>query len=98
MKRSVYSNFHQALMIVLLLIGPIDLAIFIKDISRGSTYPVGTFRQPGLQPGENIAAYTSTDRRVNDPGSYQVHVEIQPFQFEDNNSQNNVFIWAFTVK
>jgi len=78
--------------------GEYDLAIFIKDVSRGSIYPVGTFRKEGLQPGENIAAYSSTDRLVNDPGSYQVHVEIQPFLFEDGNDQNNTAIWAFTVK
>jgi hypothetical protein len=78
--------------------GEYDLAIFIKDVSRGSTYPVGTFRREGLQPGENITAYTSTDRLVNDPGSYQVHVEIQPFLFEDGNTRNNTSIWAFSVR
>ncbi|MFN2143834.1 MAG: CARDB domain-containing protein, partial [Anaerolineales bacterium] len=78
--------------------GDYDLAISIHDISRGATYPVGTFRNHRLQPGENIIAITSPDRRVNDPGSYQVHVEIQPFQFEDSNVQNNVAVWAFTVK
>jgi hypothetical protein len=78
--------------------GEFDLAIYIRDISHESTYPVGTFRIEGLQPGENIAAYSSTDRLVNDPGSYQVHVEIQPFLFEDSNAQNNTSIWAFTVK
>jgi hypothetical protein len=78
--------------------GEYDLAIFIKDVSRGSTYPVGTFRNEGLYPGENIPAYTSSDRLVNDPGSFQVHVEIQPFLFEDGNEQNNTLIWAFTVQ
>lgn len=78
--------------------GDYDVAIFIRDVSRSSTYPVGTFRQPGLQPGENVVAYTSTDRLVNDPGSFQVHVEIKPFLFQDGNTQNNTLIWAFTVK
>ena len=78
--------------------GEYDLAIFIKDVSHGSTYPVGTFRNEGLQPGENIVAYSSTDRLVNDAGSFQVHAEIQPFLFEDGNNQNNATIWAFSVK
>lgn len=78
--------------------GEYDVAIYIKDVSRGSTYPVGTFRNEGLYPGDNVTAYTSTNRLVNDPGSYQVHVEIQPFLFEDGNTNNNTLIWAFTVK
>ena len=78
--------------------GAYDLAIFIRDVSRGSTYPVGTFRQPGLGPGENVVAYTSTDRLVNFPGSYQTHVTIRPFLFKDGSDQNNTAIWAFTVK
>ena len=78
--------------------GEYDLAIFIRDVSRGSTYPVGTFRAGRLHPGDNVVAYSSSDRLVNDPGSYQVHVEINPWLFEDGNNQNNEAIWAFTVK
>jgi hypothetical protein len=78
--------------------GEFDLAISIKDVSRGSTYPVGTFRKGGLRPGENIPAYSSTDRLVNYPGSYQVRVEIQPVLFKDGNDQNNTMTRAFTVE
>jgi len=78
--------------------GKYDLAIFIKDVSHDSTYPVGTFRQDALQPGDNVVAYSSTNRLVNDPGSYQAHVEIEPFLFEDSNTNNNTAIRAFTVK
>jgi len=78
--------------------GKYDLAISIKDVSHGSTYPVGTFREEGLKPGEDVPAYSSTDRLVNNPGSYQVHVEIQPFNFTDGNSQNNTAIKAFAVE
>jgi len=78
--------------------GEYDLALFIRDVSRGSTYPIGTFRNESLQPGENVVAYSSMDRLVNDPGSFQVHVEIVPFLFEDGNTQNNTSIWAFTVQ
>ena len=78
--------------------GEYDLALFIRDVSRGSTYPIGTFRNEPLQPGENVVAYSSMDRLVNDPGSFQVHVEITLFIFEDGNTQNNTSIWAFTVQ
>jgi hypothetical protein len=78
--------------------GQYDLEIFIKDVSRAATYPVGTFRQGPLKPGENVAAYSSTDRQVNYPGSHQLQAEIKPFQFEDGNIQNNTAIRAFTVK
>jgi hypothetical protein len=78
--------------------GAYDLAMSIRDVSRGSTYPIGTFRKEGLRPGENVAAYTSTDALVNFPGSHQVHVAIQPFGFTDGNEQNNASARAFTVK
>ncbi|MBU1879531.1 MAG: hypothetical protein KJ734_11320 [Chloroflexi bacterium] len=78
--------------------GQYDLAISIRDVGRSSTYPAGTFRQSGLQPGENVVAYTSTDRLVNDPGSYQVQVEIKPFLFTDGETGNNSAAWAFIVK
>lgn len=78
--------------------GEYDLVISIKDVSHGFTYPVGTFRQGKLQPGENVAAYASTNQLVNDPGSYQVDVEIRPFLFTDGNDANNTVIWAFAVK
>jgi hypothetical protein len=78
--------------------GKFDLALSIKDVSRMTTYPVGTFRiEEVLQPGDNITAYASTDRLVNYPGSHQVDVEIKPFLFKDGNNQNNKAIWAFTV-
>jgi len=78
--------------------GKYDIAISIKDVSRGSTYPVGTFRKDGLRPGEDIPAYNSSNLLVNYPGSHQVHVEIKPFGFDDGNYQNNTTIRAFTVK
>ncbi len=78
--------------------GKYDIAISIKDVSRGSTYPVGTFRKDGLRPGEDIPAYNSSNLLVNFPGSHQVHVEIKPSDFDDGNNQNNTKIWAFTVK
>jgi hypothetical protein len=78
--------------------GDYDLAIYILDVSRGSKYPVGTFRNEGLQPGDDVAAYASTDQLVNFAGSHQVHVEIIPFNFEHGNTHKNETAWAFTVK
>ena len=78
--------------------GDFDLALSIRYVGRGSTYPIGTFRSGPLHPGENVPVYTSNDRLVNDPGSFQVHAEITPFNFQDGNSGNNTSTWAFTVK
>lgn len=76
--------------------GDFDLVIFTEDIGRGLTYPIGTFRVQQLNPGDDAPVYSST-HAVNNPGSYQVHVEIIPFNFEDGNTQNNYKIWAFTT-
>ncbi len=78
--------------------GEYDLAISIKDVSRGNTYPIGTFRRGQIQPGESIIAFSSGNIMVNEPGAHQVQAEITPFLFEDGNGQNNKSIWAFTVK
>jgi hypothetical protein len=75
---------------------PYELAISIRDVSRGSTYPVGTFSQSSLRPGENIPAYADQNRLVNDAGSFQVQVEIIP-SGADGNTGNNATNWAFTV-
>ena len=77
--------------------GEYDLAMNMKDVSRGSAYPVGTFRQSPLQPGEQVAAWSSDQLMVNEPGAHQFWVEIKPFNFNDGNEQNNVYGWAFTV-
>jgi len=77
--------------------GEYDLAMNMKDVSRGSAYPVGTFRQSPLQPGEQVAAWSSDQLMVNEPGAHQFRVEIKPFNFNDRNEQNNVYGWAFTV-
>ncbi len=78
--------------------GEYDLAISIKDVSRGSTYPIGTFRRGQIQPGESIIAFSSSNIMVNEPGAHQVQAEIKPFLFEDSDGQNDKSIWAFTVK
>lgn len=78
--------------------GTYDVALFIRDIGRGQTYPIGTFRKEALQPGENVVAYTSNERLVNNPGNYQLHAEITPFQFNDGNMMNNAVIKAFAVR
>ena len=78
--------------------GEYDLAISIKDVSHGNTYPVGTFRRGQIQPGESIIAFSSGNIMVNEPGAHQVQAEITPFLFEDGNGQINKSIWAFSVK
>jgi hypothetical protein len=77
--------------------GPYDLAMFIQDVGRGSRYPIGTFRKPGLQPGEQVCAFVKNDCRVNFGGGFQVRVEIVPFEFEDADPGNNEMGYAFDV-
>jgi hypothetical protein len=79
--------------------GEFDLQIHIKDVSRGSTYPVGTFRHERLLPGENIPVYSSQNLMVNYPGSHQIWTKIVPFPGspQESNEQNNTYGWAFTV-
>jgi len=77
--------------------GEYDLAMDMKDVSRGYTYPVGTFRQSPLQPSEQVASWSSDQLMVNEPGAHQFWVEIEPFLFSDGNEQNNMYGWAFTV-
>lgn len=74
--------------------GEYDIGMTIKDVSRGYAYPVGTFRQTALQPGEQVP-WQSNDLMVNDPGAFQYWVEIMPFNFQDGDEQNNVYGWAF---
>ena len=69
--------------------GEYDVAINIEDISRGNIYPIGTFRQVAMNPEESYPVYSSANVLVNSPGSYQVNVEIIPFQFEDGDPWNN---------
>lgn len=49
--------------------GEYDVAIFIRDLSHGYTYLVGTFRQVPMRPGENYSVYSTTDSPVNELGS-----------------------------
>jgi hypothetical protein len=77
--------------------GQYDIAMYMKDVSRGNIYPVGTFRQNPMQPGVKNSVWTSDQLMVNDPGSYQFWVEIKPFLFTDGNEQNNIYGKAFDV-
>lgn len=74
-----------------------EVEISIRDVTRATTYPVGTIRGSALQPGENVTVFSSTDRRVNDSGSYQVRVELKP-SGQDGSAENNTKIKAFTVQ
>lgn len=77
--------------------GEYDLAMHIKDLSRGYSYPVGTFRLEPLHPGENVP-WQSELLRVNYPGAHEVLVEIRPFNFADRNTQNNSSRKGFQVQ
>jgi hypothetical protein len=77
--------------------GNFDLQMHIKDVGRGYTYPIGTFRRNAMKPGEQIP-WQKQGVLVNDPGAFQFVVEIVPFLFEDGNKHNNHVIRPFHVK
>jgi hypothetical protein len=77
--------------------GEYDLAMHVRDVSRDSTYPVGTFRQSPLQPGEQVVAWSSDQLMVNEPGAHQFLVEMEPINFNDGNEKNNMCGRTFTV-
>lgn len=77
--------------------GEYDVAINIEDISRGSVYPIGTFRQGPMNPEEDYCVYSSANVLVNFPGGHQVNVEIIPFQFEDGDPSNNSVFKPFSA-
>jgi hypothetical protein len=76
--------------------GEYDLRILIKNPSNGYKGEIGILRRKGLQPGEEVLAYSSRSGPINDPGSYQVQAEIIPFLFEDS-TPGNMEIRDFTV-
>lgn len=77
--------------------GEYDLALHVKDVTHGGSYPIGTFRKPSLRPGERIAAFTKNDLMVNSAGAHQLWVEIKPFGFADANAKDNSQGWAFNA-
>lgn len=78
--------------------GQYDIELFIKDVVRGSTYPIGIFRQGPMNPNDNYQVYSSNKRMVNEPGFYRIHAEIKPFLFEDANPENNTLVYGFIVE
>lgn len=77
--------------------GAYDLSLFLQDVSRSATYPIGTFRHEGVQPGERYVVYTSQQLLVNCPGAYEVQVEIHPWEGQDAHPDHDTVIWPFTV-
>ena len=78
--------------------GEFLVQIHIRDVGRKSTYPVGSFRQKPLRPGEEIVAYTSERRMVNDFGFHRVHAEIRPLDSRAENSGKSSAAFGFAVK
>lgn len=77
--------------------GSYDLALKIKDVSRGWTYPIGTFQQVPMYPNEYYWVWQSDHLRVDSGGAFQLWAEIIPIGFEDGDDYNNMLGWAFTV-
>lgn len=77
--------------------GEYDVALYIEETSSGDFYPIGTFRQGPMQPGEDYPVYTNSDRLVNFAGNHRVHVEITPYEFSDGSRGNNSDTYDFLV-
>ena len=74
-----------------------DLKIDLRDVTRGTTSPIGTQRGQSLAPGEEVLAYETGQRQINQAGSYQVQVRLTPAG-TDSDAGNNGKDKAFTVQ
>ena len=78
--------------------GYYDVAMQINDIARGHVYEIRTFRRGPMQPGQSYVCWSSDKVMVPEPGSFQLLVEIKPYQFDDADDRNNIKILSFSVK
>jgi hypothetical protein len=77
--------------------GKYDLTVSLRDVTRGTTSPIGTLQGQSIQPGKETLAYETGQRQLNQTGSFQVQVELKPAGPDgdaDNNNKNR----AFTVQ
>jgi hypothetical protein len=74
-----------------------DLKIDLRDVTRGTTSPIGTQRGQSLAPGEEVLAYETGQRQINQAGSYQVQVTLTP-SGTDSDAGNNGKDRAFAVQ
>ncbi len=74
-----------------------DLKINLRDVTRGTTSPVGTLQGQSIAPGKEVLAYETGQRQINETGSYQVQVELTPAG-KDSDTDNNRKNQAFSIQ
>jgi hypothetical protein len=77
--------------------GAYDLTINLRDVTRGTTSPIGTQQGQSLAPGAEVLAYETGQRQIDQAGSYQVQVKLAPAG-TDSDEGNNGKDKAFTVQ
>ncbi len=77
--------------------GAYDLTINLRDVTRGTTSPIGTQQGQSIAPGGEVLAYETGQRQINQAGSYQVQVELTPAG-TDSDADNNRKNRAFTIQ
>jgi hypothetical protein len=77
--------------------GEYDLTIALRDVTRGTTSPIGAQHGRRLEPGQDTLAYETGPRQLDQTGSFQVQVTLTPAgpERDTNNNKKNQ---AFTVQ
>jgi hypothetical protein len=76
--------------------GEYDLTINLRDVTRGTTSPIGTLKGQSVAAGQEVLAYTTGQRQLFEAGSFQVQVILTPAG-SDAGANNNRRSLAFTV-
>jgi hypothetical protein len=77
--------------------GEYDLAISLRDVTRGTTSPIGAQHGQGLKPGQDTLAYETGPRQVDKTGSFQIQVTLTPAG-PDGDTNNDKKNRAFSVQ
>lgn len=77
--------------------GGYDLDVNLRDVTRGTTSPVGALKGQSIAPGEEVLAYETGQRTLDQSGSFQVLVDLRPAG-PDRETNNNKQNRAFTIQ
>ena len=71
-----------------------DLKVNLRDVTRGTTSPIGSVQGQSVAPGAEVLAYETGQRQINETGSFQIQVELVPAGSDgdaNNNRKNRAF-------
>jgi hypothetical protein len=77
--------------------GSYGLTINLRDVTRGTTSPIGTQQGQSIAPGAEVLAFETGQRQISQAGSYQVQVALAPAG-TDGDAGNNGKDKAFSVQ